>query len=325
MEHTFILFAEFLGAIAALIAIFDLGRRLVRRIIEEPHVVIISKASSGYSEAFLDSFRLEIASRLPKVKLATENAPNDDVSSWFVAKFEAVVKRRPDAIVAIIPHEKEKLHAIARKAILEGVPIVCIDQGLDSDYFHELGLIPPAVISCDNERGGVLAAEELASQLKPGANVAIITGPGNSITSNARKNAFTQTALQHHLVIGWQLETNWDLRGRDGDLQRVSSGRPPVEAVFCCNDIMAIQAIEIGRRIWKNAKPKFVGFDGIREALMMVKRGEMWATIDQEIQTQASHAVGQIEDIVRGKKLYLKRHKVDIRITPRLRGGEERI
>jgi ABC-type sugar transport system substrate-binding protein len=90
------------------------------------------------------------------------------------------------------------------------------------------------------------------------------------------------------------------------------------DGIFCCNDNLAIQVQEITQQFWGQKAPKIVGFDGILSASAMVQAGTLLATIDQNIDAQASLAVAEIIQIIRGKTRYMRAHKTDIQLEPLL-------
>lgn len=204
--------ATLLGGVAVVVSFLLWLRRRARRISQDPNIAFISKASSGYSKVFAESLAGELVRRLPHAKLSMDWAAVDEHGVSFRAKFNEVIEREavPDVIVVIVPPNRTGLSELAARALRRKIAVLCIDQGFETDYFHESGLIPPAVIACDNEKGGTLAAQVLVANLKPGAKVGLVTGPATSQPSNARKVAFIRTALEHGLHICWEIETDWD-------------------------------------------------------------------------------------------------------------------
>jgi ABC-type sugar transport system substrate-binding protein len=304
-----------LGGIAVLVSlVFWLKKQRWKAV----RIVLVSKAASGYSQTFVDDFRSELQTRCPHIEL-TVTYSRDEEGASFRAEFGKAIELHPSIIVVIIPHKKNGLSELAKGAILRNIPIICVDQGLDdTECFFEDGLIPPPVISCDNARGGALAAQEFARSLGPGTNIAIVTGPSGSATSRARKTAFIQKALDDGMVICAELETNWDASGRSKEIGQLVSKYPGLGGVFCCNDNLAIQVLAIFRS-QGGAIPQIIGFDGIVEAHTMVKAGALLATIDQNIAAQASLTVTEIMKIAsQGKKHYIRKHKVNILLDPTL-------
>src|SRR5580704_6985700 len=112
-----------LGGLAILVSFSLWLRKRLRKF----KVVLISKASTGYSQAFVDSFTLELKNCCPYAELSVAFAKDEDGNS-FRAEFSKAIECRPSAIVIIVPHKKDGLAQLARKAMRAHIPVVCIDQ-----------------------------------------------------------------------------------------------------------------------------------------------------------------------------------------------------
>jgi len=281
--------------------------------IDKLRIGLVLKAGTGYSHAFAEKFSSELRSRFHQVNLARYQAVQDEDGSSFQAQMREAVEDKQDILVVLAPPIHGGVSGLIIDAMHLEIPVICIDQSPDPDDFHKEGLIPPATISCNNQRGGALAAQELALHLPSGSSVALITGPALSEPSNDRRSGFIYAALQCGLRINWILETNWDLSKEDAAFKKHFHAQMP-DAIFCCNDRLAIQA----RESTEHKVPLIIGFDGLHEAQTLVNCGTILATVDQHIDLQASLAVAEIDYIAKGKEKYLKRHRTTILVEPSL-------
>lgn len=125
-----------------------------------------------------------------------------------------------------------------------------------------------SVVNIDNQRGGYLATKHLCDQGYQ--RVGLITGPLDWWSAQQRKAGW-QDALEK---AGSQVEESlivegtWSAASGERGLRRLLEQRPDVDAVFACNDQMALGALkttrEMGLRVPQDLA--IVGFDNVPEA-----------------------------------------------------------
>jgi len=125
-----------------------------------------------------------------------------------------------------------------------------------------------SVVNIDNRRGGYLATKHLCDQGYQ--RVGLITGPLDWWSAQQRKAGW-QNALEE---AGGQVEESlivegtWSAASGERGLRRLLEQRPDVDAVFACNDQMALGALkttrEMGLRVPQDLA--IVGFDNVPEA-----------------------------------------------------------
>lgn len=117
----------------------------------------------------------------------------------------------------------------------------------------------------DGYQGAYAAAEHLIGHGYK--ELGIISGPSDSLDSAERQRGFEDALKEHGLSLRPELLARQNFRregGRHG-FARLMSQRKKPDAIFCCNDMMAVGAIEEAR-VMKIAVPDDVaitGFDDI--------------------------------------------------------------
>ena len=147
-----------------------------------------------------------------------------------------------------------------------------------------------AVIAVDNLEGGRLATEHLLAQ--GCRRIGIITGPLSWWEGRQRELGW-QSALAAARVEPlerFKAYGDWSATSGDACMRQLLEQSPDLEAVFVCNDQMALGAVrvasELGRRIPQDLA--LVGFDDIPEAAYFVPR---LTTVRQDLFELGARAV----------------------------------
>lgn len=125
-----------------------------------------------------------------------------------------------------------------------------------------------SVVAIDNQAGASLAVSHLIEQ--GCRTVGIITGPVNWWESQARLAGWRHTLEQANLDTDSSLVVTGDWLAESGQkgLEALLNQRPDLDAVFACNDSMALGAIHTARRRGLSIPDDLllVGFDNTPEA-----------------------------------------------------------
>ncbi len=163
-----------------------------------------------------------------------------------------------------------------------GVPVVTIERPQE---------FASASIECDNRAGGKLAASHLVGR---GCShlLAITNVQGNTMPADDRTLGFVEEAqrsgIEHHEVQ--YSEAIYESMDYHEFLTGILSTFPHTDGLFCSNDIMAAQALQVlqamGRKVPQDIK--VIGFDDIPLASMLTPP---LTTIRQPLKAMAQMAV----------------------------------
>lgn len=250
-------------------------------------VTLILKSGTGYCKEVADSIRDEFARRLPDVQLKVLTNLKEENTSEQIITFSNEVRQKPDAIVIIPPPDNSALIPSAVEAHRQKIQLVTVDDEFEPYEFMHRNLPPPIHIGSDFEQGGRLAAQAMLRALKQKGNVAIISGPRSSKPSQIRKLAFIDEILcaqQEIHIISCQ-ETFWNAHEAGRHITELLDAGQLVDGVFCCNDKLALGALDAFKQMQQmhqNKLPRLViiGFDGIKEIYTAILNGDIYATIE---------------------------------------------
>ncbi len=194
---------------------------------------------------------------------------------------ENLIQRRVDAICVTPNGAREIVPAIV-KATQAGIPVFVVDMKVDQKTLDEAGGKIVSFAGSDNVEGGRLAGEVVAARLHGKGLAAILEGIPGHETGESRSRGF-RLAVQDKPEISLVSSQSGGFDRAQGYnvMQNVLQAHPDLQAVFACNDLMALGAVEAIAASGKTGKIVVVGFDAIDEAKDAIRAGKMDATIAQ--------------------------------------------
>ena len=194
---------------------------------------------------------------------------------------ENMIQRNVSAICISPSGSREIVPGIV-KANQAGIPVFVVDTRVDSETMEEAGGHITTFIGSDNEDGGRLAAEYIINKLKGKGKVAVLEGIPGHETGDARLRGFTETvAGEPNIEIVTSQTANWERSQGFIVFQNILQSDPNVEALFACNDMMALGAVEAIKAAGKTGEIIVVGFDAVEDSREAIQEGVMNATIAQ--------------------------------------------
>jgi D-allose transport system substrate-binding protein len=210
-------------------------------------------------------------------------SPSESDVAAQLTLFEDLLNKNYKAI-AFAPLSPVNLVQVVGKAYKKGVFLVDLDEKIDMTSLKQAGANVEAYVTTDNVAVGKKAADFIIQQLgEKGGKLAIIEGRAGVASGEARKKGATDAfkAAKNIDLVASQ-PADWDrLRALDvatNTLQRT----PDLAAFYCCNDTMALGAVQAVQNLGKGGKIMVVGTDGIPEAIKAIDAGRLTATVGQD-------------------------------------------
>jgi LacI family transcriptional regulator len=153
------------------------------------------------------------------------------------------------------------------------------------------------VVAMDNCRGGRLAVEHLLERNY--RSVGIITGESSWWEARQRVLGW-QEALSGRGLVGlerFMASGDWSAASGEECLRQLLKVAPEIDAVFACNDQMALGALKAARRLGRRVPQDLgiVGFDGTPESAFFVPG---LTTIRQNLVELGARAVKVLNELV---------------------------
>ena len=209
------------------------------------------------------------------------SAQNEEDFEGQVAILEKCINDGYDGI-AIAPLSASNMVSTVAAATKAEITIVNIDEKLDMEEMEKQGGAVVGFVTTDNVAVGAKGAGYIAENVENGSKVAIIEGKAGNASGEDRrdgaKKAFEDAGLE---VVG-SIPADWDRQKALDAATSFIQQNPDLKGIYCCNDTMALGALQAVINENKLGEIFVVGTDGDTEAVDSVNKGELSATVAQD-------------------------------------------
>jgi ribose transport system substrate-binding protein len=222
----------------------------------------------------------EAAKRL-NVDLTVQAAERETDVEKQMQIIENLVQTGVNAL-AIAPSGSREVVTAVAKANQAGIPVVIVDDKVDAQAAKDAGVHWEAYVGSDNVEGGRIAGRHLVEITNGTANVAVLEGIPGHQTGDARLKGFKE-AIQGSpgVKIVASQTANWERDQGFTVFQNMLQAHPDLTAVFACNDMMALGAVEAIRAANKTGQIRVIGFDAVDDARKAIAAGTMDGSVAQ--------------------------------------------
>ena len=149
---------------------------------------------------------------------------------------------------------------------------------------------------------GRTAMDIAAEALDRSGKIAIIEGtPGMSDTEGRKKGIDEENKEYTDIEVVSRVCGEWVVDKAYTAMQNIIQSNPEVELVICHSDNMAVGAAKALEDADMTDKVKIVGIGGSKDALDLIKKGEIYGTIMYVPETEAYTALEATAKVVRGE------------------------
>ena len=231
---------------------------------------------------FLDMQRgAEEAAQKAGIQLVVQAAEREIDVEKQMQIIENLLQTGVKALIVTPSGSREIASAIV-KANRANVPVIVVDTRVDPKIAAENKLKIDSFIGSDNYEGGRLAGEHIVKITGGKARVAVLEGIPGHETGDSRLRGF-KDALQKHtgMTIVASQPANWERDQGFTVFQNMLQAHPDVDALFACNDLMALGAVEAIAAAGRSGRIRVVGFDALDDARKAIDAGRMDASMAQ--------------------------------------------
>ncbi len=200
-----------------------------------------------------------------------------------------------DALL-VTPCDPAGIGEAIEQANRAGLPVFTVDIGSASQRGRVV-----AHVGSDNVEGGRMAGRLLVEALGGRGTVLIVMNPGiASMLDRIRGFREVVGASRGILVVG---EVPVFGRPREESAARIGEriARAAVKGIFCCNDEVAMGALEAVEAAGRVGEVVIIGFDGTEEARQAIRAGKIRADVVQQPDRMGELAVLAVRDHLAGK------------------------
>lgn len=204
-----------------------------------------------------------------------------------------LLSRQVDGIIWAVPGNDRLIGELSGRFNEISVPVV---------YLNKLKSRDEVIVAMDNRLGGRLATDHLLEQGY--RRIGIITGPIDWWEAQEREKGWRETMGNAGLTNLEEIIVNGDWTAASGEigLHNLIAKSPDIDAVFACNDQMALGALQAARQMGIKVPQDLgmVGFDNIPEAAYFYPS---LTTIRQNVNALGALAVDQMCSIINAREI----------------------
>jgi ribose transport system substrate-binding protein len=266
-----------------------------------PRVALVLKTLN--SPFFIDMQRGAVeAARKNGIDLVVQAAEREVDVDKQMQIIENLIQTGVKALVITPSGSKEIVPAIV-KANQAGIPVIILDTRVDPKAASEGGIKIESFVGSDNYEGGRVAGQQLVEVTGGKAHVGILEGIPGHETGDSRLRGFHDAVKGSPGVKVVASQTaNWERDQGFTVFQNMLQAHPDIDAVFACNDMMALGAIEAIAAAGKTGKIKVIGFDAVDDARKAIEAGTMVASVAQFPSEMGRIGVESAAKIIHGEK-----------------------
>ena len=244
------------------------------------------------AKAAADSLGLELVVQAPEREIDVERQ---------MQIVENLIQRQV-RVLLLVPNGSKEIVPAVLKANAARIPVVVVDTRVDAPTLAAAGASVATFIGSDNEDGGRLAGAFLVERLGGSAKVAVLEGVPGHETADARLRGFRGAlADAKRMQIVASQPANMERDQAFNVTQNILQAHPDITALFACNDVMALGALEAISAAGKASQVSVVGFDAQDDARRAISEKRMAATIAQNPREMGRMAVITAARLIRGE------------------------
>jgi ribose transport system substrate-binding protein len=207
-------------------------------------------------------------------------------------------------VLIVTPSGSKEIASAIAKANAANVPVIVVDTRVDAEVAARNGLRIESFIGSDNYEGGQVAGRYLVEVTGGTAQVAILEGIPGHETGDSRQRGFRDALRQAPgMTIVASQPANWERDQGFSVLQNMLQARPDIDALFACNDLMALGALEAVAAAGRAGQIRIVGFDALDDARRAIDAGRMDASVAQSPHEMGRVAIESAARLLRGESL----------------------
>lgn len=208
---------------------------------------------------------------------------------------EQAIANKADA-VCVAPTDSSGIIPAVKKLIDAGIPVVASNTKIADEELAD------CFVGLENFTQGYNVAKELCEGLEGKGKMFIIEGTAGAQTSIDRIAGATAAVEEYpDIEIVAQQSASYKRAAAMDVVQNLLQTNPDVDAIYCCNDEMALGTVEAADAAGKAGQILIGGADGNADALQAILDGKMYTTADANAYDQAYYSVEAAVNILKGE------------------------
>lgn len=224
-----------------------------------------------------------------------------------ITKCENMITSGVDGLI-LAANESDGVGAAVEAAHDAGIPFVAIDTVITNQWGDQEKEYLPTYLSADHTELAYHLASQVFDELNGKGNVVVLRGVDAASSSQERTAGIEKAIEDYPDIIEVESQSaNYDQDTAATTMSDILQAHPDVDAVLCCNDLMAMGACtaleENGKKVGKEDGVLVAGMDGNIIAMESIAEGKMYATIYDGSILWGYLGVKQACDMMEGKEV----------------------
>ena len=201
-------------------------------------------------------------------------------------QFDTMITQQFDAII-FVPIDAQAGADAVRKAKAANIPVIGSNTRVSGNDLTSF-------IGSDDVKGGTMEAEAIMKALGAKGNVVVIEGPiGQSAQIDRGRGNQVVLSASPEVKVLERKTANWSRAEAQSLMENWLTAHPgQIQGVIGQNDEMALGALQAVKAAGLDPrKMPIVGIDGVTDAILAVKNGEMVSSTLQDSNAQAQGAL----------------------------------
>jgi len=208
------------------------------------------------------------------------------------------------AVLCLCPSGSKEIVPAVGKANRAGIPVIIVDDELDESAVAQQGVSFDTYIGSDNVEGGRIAGQHLVDASGKTARLALLEGIPGHQTGDARLRGFRDAIRSAPGVVVVASQTaNWERDQGFTVFRNMLQAHPDIDALFACNDMMALGALEAIEAAGRIGRIRVIGFDAVDDARKAIAAGRMEASVAQYPEEMGRIAIESAAKRIRGEPI----------------------
>lgn len=266
----------------------------------KPTVALVVKTLNN--QFFID---MEAGARAAADSLGIElivQAPEREIDVERQMQIVENLIQRNVKVLLLVPNGSKEIVPAVVKANVAKIPVVAVDTRVDAPTLASAGGVVTSFIGSDNEDGGRMAGAFLVEAMGGTGTVAVLEGVPGHETADARLRGFRKAlAGTAGMQIVASQPANMERDQAFNVTQNILQANPGITALFACNDVMALGAVEAIAAAGRTSAIRVVGFDAQDDARTAIREKRMAATIAQNPREMGRMAVITAMRLIKGE------------------------
>lgn len=198
--------------------------------------------------------------------------------------------------VCIAPTDSNGIIPAVKKLKEAGIPVIASNTKIAEDGLAN------CFVGLENYTQGYNVAKKLCEGLGGKGKMFIIEGTAGAQTSIDRVEGATAAISEYpDIEVVAQQSASYKRATAMDVAQNLLQANPDVNAVYCCNDEMALGVVEAVDAAGKTGQILIGGADGNADALQCILDGKMYATAEANAFDQAYYSVVAAVNVLKGQ------------------------